>query len=142
MYENEPAPRFKLDFSDGTELICTRETASVFLHVHEPHGDHIYIVDSVDPEDEPSGNYVFRDQLDNFDQITDSMYEAGYYVNSCMKMTEHDRGTFNEYYATKHPLKYEPLTPRQERLVHFVAYILLSEQLNANDFNASGELFI
>lgn len=151
--EQEPNPeprlhRFRLEFDTGVELHCNPTNTMGFLHSNEPNGDHIFVFSQDDPNEEPDGHPVFRQQLTNFDEIMGTMRRHGYTIIDSENgyLTDNDRHMYNMFiaanphFAPKLP-EYD-LTPRQERIADFVAYLLLNERLTADDFRGSGDLLI
>lgn len=146
----ERVPGFRLSFESGIELLCTRENSEAYLHQDEPQGDHIYHR-AEDPED---SMYIFREQIPNFDEIIEYMKSNDFDINERTKLDEQDRKAFRKFKELQFKAQQkakkaqekmnnpEPLTQRQERLVGFMAYLLLKEHLAVEDFYGDGELYI
>lgn len=149
--EMRPLGPFRLEFDTGYEVICNKFNTAAFIHSEEPWGDHLFIhhpeVDGV-PE---HGDYVFREQLSNFDEIVMRMDASDWNIIESDKLNEDDLEAYEEFKAIKQKNLERAqkinapeivLTPRQENLAGFVAYLLLHEHLTAQEFHGSGDLFI
>lgn len=124
------------------------------MHEFEPHYDHVFI-ETENNEDEPhrTGYFLWRmTHQAAFDRIIKKLLEMdAYQVDTGGWASESDKRTFTAQGLTAPALEPEPefeeptpktLTPREVNLVNFMSYLLLHEQLNANDFNSDGDLYI
>jgi hypothetical protein len=150
--DKEPKPdkeqpenaRFYLEF-EGERLYITPENAFAYIHKAEPWYDHIFVCLPPDASGQELGAYIWRLKQKNFDEMLEDLTEHGmeHYVGSTV--SDMDLRAFEEAGLEK-PIIKEPhrydLTPRQENLARFMAYILMTEQLNAQEFEGSGDLHI
>ena len=136
MSEKEPQlPYFSLDI--GTEiLICTPENTLAYLYEDNRY-DHIFYMTRQE-EDRMMGYRIFRHLMpEQFDRVVMKMINDGYVVSNEEEIDEVDLDAY------KNSLPKDPeISPRQQRLVDFLAYILDKEHLTAEDFNGKGELYI
>lgn len=150
--ENEPLPFFRLEMEDGSIFHCNPQNTQAFLHSEQPEGDHLFPYLKTDDDEVVSGHYIFREQLGNFDVLIGRMAISGYVIHRNEQLSDDDKEAYDEFRARKErnlrlqqALKQESaydLTPRQNRLANFVAYLLLHEHLSAEDFNGQGDLYI
>lgn len=159
--EQEPEFRelgtFRLEFDTGFELYCHRQNTSAFLHNLEPKYDHLFVLHPEEPEAVPPlperGDYVFREQISNFQEIVGRMALGDWVVIKADRANEDDKEAYEEFRATKerniqkrHELEEQigktALTPRLNLRVGFLAYLLQNEHLTADDFLGSGELYL
>lgn len=147
--EHNPINIFRLEFNTGQEIVCHRNNTSAFLHSEEPYGDHLFVhTPAIDDEPE-RGDYVFREQISNFDYLVGRMAVSDWVIIQSDKLTEDDREAYEEFQALKSKnveqaeKKASELTPRKERLVSFLGYLLLHDHLTADDFNkGTGPLYL
>lgn len=147
----QPLPFFRLELADGTEFHCNPQNLRVFLHSDKPEYDHLFPFE-VEDDNIIKGHYIFREQIGHFDELIDRLSISGYVFHEKDVPTDDDIEAYDEFQALKQrnillqqAARQEGaynLTPRQERLADFVAYLLLHEHLSADDFNGSGELYI
>jgi hypothetical protein len=139
MMEREPEiPKFILNIGEE-KVVCTPENTLAFLYEDEQY-DHIFHITKQE-NDMMYGFHIFRHLLGNdFDILVRRMIDGGYAVSNEEEISESDL----EAYKKSLPVEahYQDLTPRQERLVEFLAYILDKEHLVAEDFNGKNELYI
>lgn len=140
---------------DNREVILKFENAEVRLHpdtttvyVHEGFDsayDHVFYVPETDPEKEQIGHPFFREKIENFDEVLGFMRERGYTFITNEDASNFDKEMYRDIIG-RDPLLPEPetyeLTPRQERLVEYLGYVLETEQLVATDFEGTGDLYI
>lgn len=143
-----PINVFRLEFNTGQEIVCHRQNTSAFLHSEEPFGDHLFVhTPAIDDEPE-RGDYVFREQISNFDYLVGRMAVSDWVIIQSDKLTDDDREAYDEFLALKGrnveqaEKKRSELTPRQDRLVSFLGYLLQNDHLIANDFKGQGDLLI
>lgn len=138
---------FKIAFENGVEIYCYPNNTMAFLHEQEPYGDHLFVF-KVDEKDEVTeGDYVFREQIDNFDQVVEMMTQRGFNIipSDNGRLRDHDREAYEEFLFRKKPvdLPETPLTERQERFMQYFAHILLKNHLTPDEFrNVNGDLFL
>lgn len=145
--ENEPRRGgFRLEFDNGVKFDCYPDNTMVFTHALEPYGDHLFIYVTDENNEVTDGNYVFRKQIDNWDETMEMMRQRGYTFIEAEdgRLREHDREAYEEFLFKSKPEKLpeSTLTPRQERLAQFVAYLLLHEKLAVEDFDGEGDLML
>lgn len=152
--QSPEAPRplnvFKLEFDTGREVICHRQNTSAFIHSEEPWGDHLFIHYPPIDDEEERGDYVFREQISNFDEIVSRMIASDWAVIENERINEDDLEAYEEFKAMKQrnlemadKIKNEiTLTDRQENLANFFGYLLLHERLAIEDFHGEGNLYI
>lgn len=139
---------FRLEFSTGQEIVCHRNNTTAFLHSEEPYGDHLFI-HTPQIDDQPErGDYVFREQIPNFDYLVGKMATHEWVIIQNETITDDDREAYEEFLALKNrnleqaEKKRSELTPRQDRLVSFLAHLLHHDHLTADDFKGQGDLLI
>lgn len=145
--EREPQRgSFKISFENGIEIYCHKDNTLAFLHNKEPYGDHIFVYKTNDANEVSEGDYIFRDQLINFDEVIEMMKQRGYnvYESETGRLTEHDREAYEEYLFKRKPvdLPATELTQRQERFIRFFEYVLQREHIIPADFAGEGDLYI
>lgn len=146
--ENEPSrerqnqPGFKIEFESGLEVYCWKGNTMGFLHTQEPYGDHIFVYKTDDNNEVTEGDYVFRDQLENFDNIIKYMKDNGFQTYESQRLSEHDREAYEEYLFKRKPVELpeHELTPRQQRLLGYWAHYLT--KIESDFFEGEGELFL
>lgn len=147
--ENEPKriPKFRVEFANGEKHICTPEDTTAYLHNLLPKADHLWVQEDTDPDSENKGVPLFRQQISNFNEILEYMKANGYSIIEPESgiPSDSDLAMYHRFLA-RLPIEpepeHEPLTPRKERLISFLGYLLASEQLAPSDFDGDGELFI
>lgn len=139
----EPKTKFYLNLNNERRE-CLPEDTMAFLPENEEH-HYIFLVDS-ETEDGYTGRYVWRDFIQEggsaFDDMIKFMMAKGYVVESIDELDEVDMKAYLASHPDKISLPQRELTPRQERTVNFLAYILEKERLTADDFNGSNDLHI
>lgn len=145
--EKQPNPeenRYFLDV-DGEQYYMTPENSFAYLHKAEPWYDHIFVQLPPNDEGQEMGTFIWRLKQENFDEMLEYLYGKGMEHFIGTTVSDFDKRVFEEAGlkapTVKEPEHYE-LTPRQERLAQFMAYILMTEQLNAAEFEGSGDLHI
>lgn len=140
--ENEKPKYAKFYLEAGNEnLECVPENTYCFLYEDTKY-DHIYHKIE-DTEDGYIGYYIWREMLgEQFDVLAKYMIDAGYVVDNCDELDKTDMEAYYRAYPDEISLPQRELTPRQERTVSFLAYILEKERLTADDFNGSNDLHI
>ena len=140
--ENEKPKYAKFYLEAGDEnLECVPENTYCFLYEDTKY-DHIYHKIE-ETEDGYIGYYIWREMLgEQFDVLAKYMIDAGYVVDNCDELDKTDMEAYYRAYPDEISLPQRELTPRQERTVSFLAYILEKERLTADDFNGSNDLHI
>ena len=140
--ENEKPKYAKFYLEAGNEnLECVPENTYCFLYEDTKY-DHIYHKIE-DTEDGYIGYYIWREMLgEQFDVLAKYMIDAGYVVDNCDELDKTDMEAYYRAYPDEISLPQRELTPRQERTVSFLAYILENGHLTPDDFTAEGELQI
>ena len=146
--EKRPNPeeenRYFLEVN-GERYYMTPENSFAYLHSAEPWYDHIFVQLPPNENGEEMGSFIWRLKQKNFDEMLEHLYERGmeHYIGTTV--SEFDKRIFEENGLkapeVKEPKTYE-LTQRQENLAQFMAYILLTEQMNAEEFEREGEIHI
>jgi hypothetical protein len=113
-----------------------------FIHQHEEDSmfDHIFMFTNDDPEVPEKGYYAWRNGIEDFDEVIETMREYGFTILEQNKVAPHDR----EAYFMSHSAELKTVTPtlRQERRIQYLSYILEHNVLTVEDFLREGELFI
>lgn len=148
MNEREPQPDGFFITINGEKVLLSGENCTLYLHEFEPHYDHVFI-ETESNEDEPhrTGYFLWRmTHQAAFDRIVKKLLDMdAYQVDTNGWASDGDKHTFTAQGLVA-PEFVEPtpetLTPRQVNLINFMSYLLLHEQLSANDFNGDGDLYI
>lgn len=149
MGEQEPLPR-KFEFTFGELRIeCDPTNSTVYLHSDEEDKkyDHIFVELQADPDEDSDYYYIFRRNLSNFDQVVSIMQVSSYTFVQPETVAGIDRENYNRLFGDEETVApIEPpiheLTPRQERLVSFLANLLEHDYLTPADFEGTGDMFI
>lgn len=143
MSEKEPRRTGKFRIEIGQyNWECTPENTRGYMHVEEPYGDHIFIIEE-ETEDSISGHWLFREQIKNFSEIIEYMNRTGFTIFESDKMLPEDKEKYEEFIMTK-PVKntLKPLSDHSEKKARFLGYILLHDHLTPDDFNVEGNIII
>ena len=133
--ENEKPERYaKFYLEAGSEnLECVPENTYCFLYEDTKY-DHIFHVIE-DTEEGYNGYYIWREMLgEKFDTLAKYMIDAGYVVDNCDELDEHDMEAYYRAYPEEIKLPTYELTPRQDGRVKWLGYLLTNELLTAEDF--------
>ena len=144
MSEKEPLqPRFYID-AHKENIECVPENTFCFLYEDTKY-DHIFHVIE-DTEEGYNGYYIWREMLgEKFDTLAKYMIDAGYVVDNCDELDEHDMEAYYRAYPDEISLPQRELTPRQERFMSYFNYLLLNGHITAEEFlngTSNGELHI
>jgi len=141
--EKEPQKyaKFYLD-CNGENLECVPENTFCFLY-EDTKFDHIYYV-LEETENGYNGYYIWREMLgEQFETLAKYMIDAGYVVENCEELDQHDRASYYKAYPDEISLPQRELTPRQERFMSYFNYLLLNGHITSEEFlNGTGELHI
>lgn len=145
----EPNRKNKTNFYvpiDGKEVYLGPDNCFIYLHQYEPHYDHIFIERETLDNNARTGLFLWREKQKRFDDMVEALRKLGTWeregngwANEMDKATYRKQGLIVPEF--KEP-ELETLTPRQVNTINFMAYILLHESLNADEFNGDGDLFI
>jgi hypothetical protein len=146
--ENEPNNENRSKYYvpiDGKEVYLGPDNSTIYLHTFEPHYDHIFLESETTEDDNRLGFFLWRLKHKKFDEMVEALTQLGTEIRQNTNASAQDRETFKrqglEVPKIKEP-ELSKLTPRQDNLVNFMAYILLHEQLSAEDFAGEGDLYI
>jgi hypothetical protein len=134
----EPTLHFKL----GEEIVdSTPHNTILFIHNNETEEkfDHVFIFNP-DEEDSKEGYFVFRQGVDDFDSLAEHMQETGFTIIQYDESHLNDRLAYYRVYPPEDNPK--DLTPRQEKRVEYLGYLLASDLLTPEMFETPGELFL
>jgi hypothetical protein len=155
-------PDFMIELDDGEEFECNifntvglthNESDKVYDAVIVLDGDYIIwdddgepLIDNdgLDENGRLHGTVLFRQQMPEFDETIDFMKGMGYVMLEADKARRFIKDEYDKVFditEVEEPEAQE-LTPRQEKLVRFLGYILEKEQLTAEGFTGKGDLFI
>jgi hypothetical protein len=160
---NNKRPEYYGNYN-GERVYFNPQNTIVYLHKDTPGADHLFVVIDKEGEAEPeqSGFYVWRAKhTEVFTQMAQDLLADGCNLVALDRVSDFDANNLanevdeipdglqplisSEGYISNPEVK-EPetftLTPRQENLAHFVAYLLLHERLSADDFRGEGPLYI
>lgn len=147
--ENEPQPEKTKFFVpiEGKDVYLGPDNSTIYTHTYEPHFDHIFL--EVEPNEDREarhGYFLWRLKHEqNFNRMVRALGRLATDHVENEFASEMDKETFFRQGLTI-PEVSEPepeaLTDRQLNLLKFMGYILLTEQLNANDFHGNGDLYI
>jgi len=147
--DREPRPENKTNFYvpiKGKEVYLGPDNCTLYLHEYEPHFDHIFLEAEQDENGNRSGFFLWRLKQGNFDKMVEALQGLGtLQAPNAGWASEQDKNTFKAQGLTVPEFKepeLETLTPRQVNLVNFMSYILLHEQLNADEFRGDGDLYL
>jgi hypothetical protein len=132
---------------EGKEIYLGPDNSTIYTHLYEPHFDHIFLeLDPSEDNEARQGYFLWRlKHKDHFDRMVKALLELQANHRQNEFATEQDKETFIrqglELPQFKEP-EPETLTPRQVNLVDFMAYLLLHEQLSADDFKGEGDLYL
>jgi hypothetical protein len=149
--EREPQhpKRYVIEY-DGTRYELAPTNTIIYLHTDQPTIDHFYVQFEDDGE-EVKGHFGWREKYEKFDEMIQNLIQIGCSQVIKTLPTQFDLEQYKERFghlpqATQPQeapeLKYNPLTPRQERMASFLGYLLNREHLNADDFRGDGALYI
>lgn len=147
MNEHEPRqdPEVTISFGE-TEYSCTPENTSIYTHgaLHRDY-DHIFLVQNDNPDEEQAGVAFFRETIENFDEVMDMMHQRNFSFVDKEVVSNFDKEMYQAYFGRDPKpaeLPTSPLTPRQEKMVSFLAYALEHDQLAPKDFTGTGDLYL
>lgn len=168
MSEREPKrPEYYGNYN-GERVYFNPDNTIVYLHKETPGADHLFVVmdeEGVEPP-EQSGFYVWRAlHKDVFDKMAEDLLADGCNLVAVDKVSDFDASNLakeveeiptglqplinGEGYISNPEVKptykepeYHELTPRQERTMHFLAYLLQNDRLMPEDFELDGELYL
>ena len=145
--EKEPkSPRFMLEIGNH-RLICTPDNTNAYLY-EDPTYDHIFYITNKDEDGVLGGYHIWRPMLGNeFDEVVKYMINSGYEVESLTEPDDNDKGAFFQRYPNEpqEPIKLlEPkeLTPRVERRVAFLGYLLMNDLITQEEWEREGDIVI
>jgi hypothetical protein len=148
MSEQEPRRR-PVDLRFGERVVrCEWHNTTLFIHGEaDQKYDHIFLVQNPNPEEAEEGFVYFRQQFPQFDSLLDMFRHEGYTFIEKETVTDGDREVYEKHYGEDEPepapeVVFEELTPRQNRRVAYLAYLLDQNYLTANDFNIEGDVLI
>ena len=150
MSEREPREDGKTNFYipvNGQEVYLTAQNSFIYPHKFEPHYDHIFLeLEKDEDEVARSGLWLWRLKQKRFDEMVEALRAVGAWESQNSGWaSEHDKKMFKDHGLVvpkfKEP-KPETLTQRQVNTINFMAYILLHESLDADEFNGEGDLYI
>ncbi len=163
--EREPSrPEYYGNYN-GERIYFNPDNTLIYLHTETPGADHLFVIIDNEGEEEPerSGFYVWRAKhQDVFEQMTADLLLDGCTLIALDRVSNFDteqlakevdaipdglEPLINEAHITnpeppKAELTTHELTERQERTMHFLAYLLQNDRLMPADFELDGELFI
>lgn len=157
--EEQPETRYYVEYN-GDKIYFTKENTIVYMHSECAEVDHFYLTldDGSDDEGRAIGHYgwrrYYREQgaEDLFNEMMLHFTAIG-----CSRVLKAQASEFDlEQYKQRfgelpeqpaQPTEFtEPelheLTPRQERTMHFLAYLLQNDRLMPEDFELDGELYL
>jgi hypothetical protein len=150
---------------NGERVYFNPDNTIVYLHRETPGADHLFVVIDNEVEEEPSqsGFYVWRAKHhDVFTQMAQDLLADGCNLVALDRVSDFDANNLakevdkipdglapivaGDVITNPEPPKAEitthELTERQERTMHFLAYLLQNDRLMPADFELDGELFI
>lgn len=152
--EREPRPeptKYFVDY-DGERYILGPENTLIYLHDKKKF-DHIYVQFKDSEDGEQQGTYMWRldkRYTEQFEMMVSNLTVLNTTVVKKKDVSQFDLEQWTARFGnTATEPQVEPskelvpvLTPRQVNLINFMSYLLLHEQLSANDFNGTGDLYI
>lgn len=124
----------------GTRLDCHPGNTSAYLY-EDQQFDHLFY-QTGENEHGLTGYHIWREMLeDGFDNVAKYMIKNGYEVDSLIAPDPTDLEAYYQRYPNK-LIKEKELTPRQERLVGFMSYLLNNGHFDPDTFNHQGEIYI
>lgn len=148
MNEREPEPKpFYLEHN-GIKYECRPDNTAASIHAHEfnLYDCILHIHNTEDGETHIIP--VFREQMGAFDAVINIMRNRGYQVYPTDEPTDYDKELYfdtfgrDPYHNPNHIEEKSTLTPRQERIIHYLSYLLEHDHITPNDFKGDGEMFI
>jgi hypothetical protein len=138
--EKQPNPeesRYFLEV-DGEPYYMTPQNSFAYLHRIDKWGDHIFVTLPPDANGQELGAFIWRRKQKNFNEMLRYLTERGMEVYQGATLSDFDRQAFIDAGMKppeiKEPQRFE-LSPRQEKLAQFMAYILLTERMSAEEFS-------
>lgn len=143
--EQEPGRQRYSILINGEKIYLDERPCSIYLHSEEPHFDHIFI-DMTEDNSPRMGAFLWRLNSSNFDEMVLHVIENGGEQILNETASKHDKRMFKKHglEVPQKPaeLQYQELTPRQQNLTLFMAYLLINERLTAEDFKGDGEMYL
>lgn len=139
--ENEPKRIVFTLEAFGKEHECTPDNTLAIVH-DDPHAAYNCIVH------EPEGQepfVIFKESMSNFDDVLEYMTEHAYPVTLQKTVAYTLKGLYLDAFGRDpyhKEVELKRLTPRQERLVSFLVYLLDKDHLTPEEFKGNGDLFI
>ena len=140
--ENDPS-KIKIIIETGGvnyELTPDNTVGSIHQEENETYDYILHVTDAGDPF------IFFRESMSNFDDVIEFMLHNKYMVNLENDVKDLTKDFYLRTYGRdpshKTHLTERELTPRQEKLVDFLAYILEKDHLLPDDFKGDGDLRI
>lgn len=150
MSEHEPCPEgiVYLEFGKNT-FECRAETTAVYVHGAADRAfDHIFLQVETPENEEQGGVAFFRECIENFDEVLGYMRQRSFEFIENEKVSNFDHEMYLAYFGREPQPAVIPepempyITPRQNRIVEFLGYLLENEILKPDDFNGEGALYI
>lgn len=115
-HERQNQPQFRLSFESGLELLCNKNNTVGFTHEYEPDGDHLYVYTLDDAGEIDEGNFVFRNQIPNFNEILDYMERTGFTIvqREGGTLNDEDRKAYEKYLKLHKPVVEPENAPQDE----------------------------
>ena len=106
-----------------TTYECTPDNTSVYTHEGDDKDyDHIFLVESTDPEEAEAGVAFFRETISNFDDVIELMRQRNYSFVEKETVSNFDREMYHAYFGKDH------LPPHQQRSIDSVRSYELTER--------------